>query len=84
MRECGIARIRHVGTGHNGDTPGRPVPMYDHELSWDDGIRCDCRGHRLVERTPPPKPFEQLWEDRQARRRDVEAAQSLARRAAPA
>ena len=52
--KCGIRRIRNMFVGADGEIPGRPVPMHDNELVWDDRIRCDNCGHRLVERARRP------------------------------
>ena len=79
--KCGLGMIRATVTRADGtplDGTG-PVAMQEGELGYDDNVRCDACGKRLVEPAPRPATFQETWEKRQAARRRAAVARAEAR-----
>ena len=70
--KCGLGMIRSaILPTRSVDVPGSPTAIREGELCYEDNVRCDACGERLVDPPPPPKSFEQVWADRQRRRREA-------------
>lgn len=80
---CGLHRIHKTYTRVGEDEKNAPVPIHYNELIWDDNVRCDDCGERLLDPAPPPHTFEQVWAQRQERRRQRALERSAARHRSP-
>ena len=77
---CGVTKIRSMAFPAAGGSSGpERVPMHEGELGYDDGVRCDECGERLVEPAPAPTSFEGQWAKRMAARRETAIERAEAR-----